>query len=335
MASTRSASIIRIVAKPKCLAQSTLMDQLDGTGGREGGRCGVSPCTKSEADGERTMSTKRKCAFTLIELLVVVAIIALLISILLPSLATAKRQARRVVCGSNLHQLGLGIAEYADDNKGWYPSVGKPGTGQTWDTLDDEGNPIYYNMVWEWGGDQGHGWANRPAEKRVMFRYIYPEFFQCPDDRPAEFVGDGVGTSFYWTGTSYPLNGYNWSTFATVFPKSYGRLGILNRTATEVTNPNCVLTGEVVMDEFFSDCDSWPPPPKPPRGAGYRWHDLKKPMANLVFFDGHTDYVLINPTEKRVQIPSYWWWEGKGYTYSYCPTAPSKRYESPWYVRNH
>jgi prepilin-type processing-associated H-X9-DG protein/prepilin-type N-terminal cleavage/methylation domain-containing protein len=65
----------------------------------------------------------RPTAFTLIELLVVVAIIALLISILLPSLARAREQAKGVVCGSNLHQLGLSTFQYAEDNAGRLPRI--------------------------------------------------------------------------------------------------------------------------------------------------------------------------------------------------------------------
>ena len=59
--------------------------------------------------------------FTLIELLVVVAIIALLISILLPSLTRARDAARMAVCLSNLKQLGLGFALYAEDHRGVLP----------------------------------------------------------------------------------------------------------------------------------------------------------------------------------------------------------------------
>lgn len=63
---------------------------------------------------------KRK-GFTLIELLVVVAIIALLISILLPSLSRARELAKRAVCASNLRGIGQGMHIYANDNREWFP----------------------------------------------------------------------------------------------------------------------------------------------------------------------------------------------------------------------
>ncbi len=56
--------------------------------------------------------------FTLIELLVVIAVIALLIAILVPVLRSAREQAQRVVCLSNLRQLTLAWVAYADDNDG-------------------------------------------------------------------------------------------------------------------------------------------------------------------------------------------------------------------------
>ena len=59
----------------------------------------------------------RHRGFTLIELLVVVAVISLLISILLPSLTAARRAARTTMCAANLHQIGLGWAIYAQDNR--------------------------------------------------------------------------------------------------------------------------------------------------------------------------------------------------------------------------
>jgi len=59
--------------------------------------------------------------FTLIELLVVISIIALLLSILMPSLARVKEQAKKVVCSAGLHQQALSFATYSSDNNSKYP----------------------------------------------------------------------------------------------------------------------------------------------------------------------------------------------------------------------
>ena len=62
----------------------------------------------------------RKPAFTLIELLVVISIIALLLAILIPVLQRSKKQAKAVVCQANLHEWGLILAAYTQDNDGHF-----------------------------------------------------------------------------------------------------------------------------------------------------------------------------------------------------------------------
>jgi prepilin-type N-terminal cleavage/methylation domain-containing protein len=57
----------------------------------------------------------RRPGFTLIELLVVIAIIAILAAILFPVFATARENARKITCVSNLKQLGTSVLMYAQD----------------------------------------------------------------------------------------------------------------------------------------------------------------------------------------------------------------------------
>ena len=67
----------------------------------------------------RTKSSR--VGFTLVELLVVIGIIALLISILLPALSKARKQAMIITDLSNMRQVGLAVNMYANDNKGRLP----------------------------------------------------------------------------------------------------------------------------------------------------------------------------------------------------------------------
>lgn len=64
-----------------------------------------------------------RSGFTLIELLVVVAIIALLISIALPSLKAARRTAKRTVCMTNLKQIGTALQTYMPSNRERFPTM--------------------------------------------------------------------------------------------------------------------------------------------------------------------------------------------------------------------
>ena len=76
---------------------------------------------KSRPTKGKAKRMRERNGFTLIELLVVIAIIALLLAILMPALQRVKKQAKTVICQSNLKQWGTIFAMYTDDNNGFFP----------------------------------------------------------------------------------------------------------------------------------------------------------------------------------------------------------------------
>lgn len=85
--------------------------------------------------------------FTLIELLVVITVIALLIGILIPTLAGARRRNRTVLCAANVRSIGQVLQMYADDYKQWHPVTSD---WQLWDgdgTLPDEPGPGWTELL--------------------------------------------------------------------------------------------------------------------------------------------------------------------------------------------
>jgi prepilin-type N-terminal cleavage/methylation domain-containing protein/prepilin-type processing-associated H-X9-DG protein len=82
--------------------------------------------TKPEAQ-PNARAKRITAGFTLIELLVVIAIIAILAALLLPALSKAKIKAQRTYCINNLHQMGVGLLMYAQENNEYIPRGGDPG----------------------------------------------------------------------------------------------------------------------------------------------------------------------------------------------------------------
>ena len=133
----------------------------------------------------------KRWAFTLVELLVVIAIIALLMSILLPALGRVRRQAKDVICETNLHQWGACYAMYADD----------------------------------WGGDFMQGWIPEgcPSPEVYWMEALRPYYKEgdlrvCPmATKPGSEVGQGP-----YGGIRPNATFYAWGVFDGVCGETYG-----------------------------------------------------------------------------------------------------------------
>ncbi|MHC4737526.1 MAG: prepilin-type N-terminal cleavage/methylation domain-containing protein [Planctomycetota bacterium] len=142
----------------------------------------------------------RKKAFTLIELLVVISVISLLMAILMPALARARRQGKTIVCLSNLRQLGIAAQLYANNNDGYYPIAYMSDP----DPMDSLAVYVYWDFmhIKDWNTleqriEPGLLWHNDTITK----------VHQCPSfedkaNSPDLYTGYNYNTSYIGHGTS-------------------------------------------------------------------------------------------------------------------------------------
>ncbi len=217
----------------------------------------------------------RPAGFTLAELLTVVAVVALLMGLLLPSVQSARAQARSVVCLSNLRQMSVAAQVYVEAGSGRYPVA-------YWFDLRDPVRPVALNwdykttIDWPAGGtvsiESGLLWGGQAAD-RIQ---------QCP-----AFGGPSNAVA---ANTSEPHTGYNYNTSFI----GHGQAETIPdpATAVSVRRPSaCALFGD---GEFRGGANKFMRAPWPNPGdvgfmgrfagtQGYR----HRGRTHVAFCDGH------------------------------------------------
>jgi prepilin-type N-terminal cleavage/methylation domain-containing protein len=210
---------------------------------------------------------RRKNAFTLIELLTVVAILALLIAIILPSLGKARSQTKRTACAAHLRQVGIGLLAYLQDNRDRMPHISyMPSYGPAPLTTDE---PIYLADV-----------LKRQLNKQE-------EVLKCPEDRPnkTERPAPNTGKSFFESERS----SYEYRVrLRGLSPKEfYKAIGPPWRENTEPVSPNTVWIARD-YDNFHLKSFKRP---EGPRFIDPEQQKIPVGARRYVYFDGHvTDF---------------------------------------------
>ena len=237
------------------------------------------------SDQDRPLSAR---AFTLIELLVVIAIIAILAAMLLPALAAAKQKGWKASCTSNLHQIGLGMHMFADDNQELYP---------------ESGTTIYWNSL-DLAPPDGTGKAGWMQQ---IFNYTgTTNVYSCPGN--VQLPQNMRGPFNYFNGdrAAFVLN----NTFAAV-----NNTAILLPSAYVLSGDTCGIpnvTGGGSFDPFDADKDDYTQNcvGGPTNGTPYELWQVHSLGQNILFADGHAVwYKGYNPNEMTFRYDSLHGWE--------------------------
>jgi prepilin-type N-terminal cleavage/methylation domain-containing protein/prepilin-type processing-associated H-X9-DG protein len=230
----------------------------------------------------------RRHAFTLIELLVVVAIIALLMAILMPSLRQAKLQAGQVKCLANLHQIGAGLMTYTTENRDFY-------TPKRWMR---GGGASVYSWLGQSGKKSGYHWRDKHGtDNRWLNRTLVPERLGPKDPFPLAECPTGEDQAAYRD----PGPQYSHLTNYVVFGTSYGsnhagNISLLGEgwasLSTFDDNRGCVKTTDIARPALLIAAgedgafgNAWRTYQRP------RWHG-RPDQFNVTFADGHSEFLV-------------------------------------------
>ena len=140
---------------------------------------------KFRESSNKTKISVLRCRFTLIELLVVIAIIAILASILMPALSSARARARSTKCQGNMSQLVMVFGYYSDDSGGYLPC------------LDNFGGAGAVNSRGE--AIDAKTWMNDVVKKylgKIDASKSPVEVLRCPDEDAKEEITTNYGLNY-------------------------------------------------------------------------------------------------------------------------------------------
>lgn len=207
--------------------------------------------------------------FTLIELLIVISIIALLLSVLIPSLKRSKEAAKRITCMSNLKSLTSFIQMYATDYNGKIPSGSTEGD-YAW--VNHAGGLAYYNLNEDPALEEEQRDAIRSG---LLWPYAGDsiEVYRCPTSRLGQARSYSIPDSFAYDNPGIlSINGASESM-------------LIKNLSTIRSSGNRML----FIDEGWATPASWSI-----MYTAQQWWDVVPERhasgTTLAFFDGHTEY---------------------------------------------